>query len=254
MSEQSEPKRFDGKRVIVTGAAAGFGAAIARAFGAEGARVLVADIDEAGAKAVAAELDGALAFQIDVTDEARTEAMAAAAVDAWGGIDVVVANAGLPHRAAPMIELSTEEFDRMWDVNVRSIFFAAKYCVPHMPPGSSIVSTASIGGRRPRANLTPYNASKGAVITLTKGLAAELAPDIRVNCVNPVSSATGFDKTAMGIDELPDKIEQRVVAGIPMGRRALPDDVAAAILFLASDEARFLTGVGLDVDGGRSIG
>ncbi len=246
--------RFTDKRVIVTGGAAGFGAAICRAFAAEGAKVMVTDIDEAGAASLAGELDGAIAFKLDVTDEPSTEAMAAAAVEAWGGIDVVVCNAGLPHRAAPMIELDTEEFDRMWDVNVRSVFFAAKYCVPHMPPGSSIVSTASIGGRRPRPNLTPYNASKGAVITLTKGLAAELAPDIRVNCVNPVSSATGFDKTAMGVDVLPDKVEASVVKGIPMGRRALPDDVAAAILFLASDDAQFLTGVGLDVDGGRAIG
>lgn len=246
--------RFQDKRVIVTGAAAGFGAAISRAFGAEGAKVMVTDIDEVGAQAVADQLDGAIAFPLDVTDEDRTAAMAQAAVDAWGGIDIVVCNAGLPHRAAPMIDLSTEEFDRMWDINVRSIFFAAKYCVPHMPPGSSIVSTASIGGRRPRANLTPYNASKGAVITLTKGLAAELAPDIRVNCVNPVSSPTGFDKNAMGVDALPDAVEQAVVRGIPMGRRALPEDVASAILFLASDDAAFLTGVGLDVDGGRAIG
>ncbi|MGI9597157.1 MAG: SDR family oxidoreductase, partial [Acidimicrobiales bacterium] len=159
-----------------------------------------------------------------------------------------------PHRAAPMIELSAEDFDRMWTVNVRSIFFAAKYCVPHMPPGSSIVSVASIGGRRPRPGLTPYNASKGAVITLTKGLAAELAPDIRVNCVNPVSSPTGFDKNAVGLEELPEQVEAAVVAGIPMGRRATPDDVAGSVLFLASDDAGFLTGVGLDVDGGRSIG
>ncbi|MEM8924812.1 MAG: SDR family oxidoreductase [Actinomycetota bacterium] len=246
-------ERFQGKRVVVTGAAAGFGEAIARAFGAEGARVLVSDIDAGGAADVAAGLDGARSFPLDVTDEAGTEAMVASAVDAWGGIDVVVANAGLPHRTSPLIDLTSDEFDEMWQVNVRSIFYAAKYCVPHMGPGSSIVSTASIGGRRPRANLTAYNASKGAVITLTKGLAAELAPDIRVNCVNPVSSPTGFDKTSLGVDVLPEKVEKRVVAGIPMGRRALPADVAAAVLFLASDEAAFLTGVALDVDGGRSI-
>jgi len=245
--------RFQDKRVIVTGAAAGFGAAISRAFAAEGAKVMVTDIDAVGAESLAAELDDAIAFQLDVTDEDQTAAMAQAAAEAWGGIDVLVCNAGLPHRAAPMIELSTDEFDRMWDVNVRSIFFAAKYCVPHMPPGSSIVSTASIGGRRPRPNLVPYNASKGAVITLTKGLAVELAPNIRVNCVNPVSSPTGFDKVAMGVDVLPDKVEASVVRGIPMRRRALPEDVASAILFLASDDAEFLTGVGLDVDGGRSI-
>ncbi len=246
--------RFEGARVVVTGAAAGFGAAIARDFAAEGARVMVTDIDEAAAEAVAAGLNSALSFGLDVTDEARTAEMAQAVVDAWGGIDVVVCNAGLPHRAAPMIELDTDDFDRMWTINVRSIFLAAKYCVPHMPPGSSIVSVASIGGRRPRPGLTAYNASKGAVITLTKGLAGELAPGIRVNCVNPVSAPTGFDKNAVGLDKLPDEVEAAVVAGIPMGRRARPDDVAGAVLFLASDDASFLTGVGLDVDGGRSIG
>jgi 3-oxoacyl-[acyl-carrier protein] reductase len=246
--------RFDGKRVIVTGAASGFGTAIANAFAGEGARVLAADIDGAGAAAVADELDLAIPFQIDVGDEQRTSEMAAAAVDAWGGIDVVCANAGLTHRASPLIELSTEDFDRMWQINVRSIYFAAKYCVPHMPPGSSIISTASIGGRRPRPGVTAYNASKGAVITLTKGLAAELAPSIRVNCVNPVSAATKFDKNAMGLDVMPERLEAAIVKGIPMGRRATPQDVANAVLFLASDEAAFLTGVALDVDGGRSIG
>lgn len=246
--------RFQDKRVIVTGAAAGFGEAIARGFAAEGAKVMITDIDGDAAAALAAELDGALSHRLDVTDEAETQAAVAAMIDAWGGVDIAVANAGLPHRAMPMVEMTTEDFDFMFDVNVRSVFFLAKFCVPHMPPGSSIVSTASIGGKRPRANLTPYNASKAAVITLTKGLAAELAPDIRVNCVTPVSAPTGFDKNAIGIDVLPEKLEQRVVAGIPMGRRADSLDVANAIKFLASDEAAFLTGVALDVDGGRSIG
>ena len=245
--------RFERKRVIVTGAASGFGAAIARAFSAEGARVLVADLDEAGAKDVAAGLPDAMPFAIDVCDEDRTRAMAEAAAEAWGGIDVVCANAGLPHRVKPLVQLSTEDFDCMFAVNVRSVYFAAKHCVPHMGPGSAIVSTASIGGIRPRPGLTAYNASKGAVITLTRGLASELAPDIRVNCVNPVSSATGFDRNAVGVDDLPEELERSVVAGIPMGRRATPEDVAAAVLFLASDDAAFLTGVCLDVDGGRSI-
>lgn len=245
--------RFQEKRVIVTGAAAGFGAEIARAFSAEGARVLVADLNEAGAKDVAASLPGAIAFGIDVGDEEQTRALAEAAVSAWGGIDVVCPNAGIPHRTTPLVELSTEDFDRMFAINVRSVFFAAKYCVPHMGPGGAIVSTASIGGLRPRPGLTAYNASKGAVITLTRGLAGELAPDIRVSCVNPVSSPTGFDKNAVGTDQLPEPIEKAVIAGIPMGRRAMPGDVASAVLFLASDDAGFLTGVCLDVDGGRSI-
>ena len=168
--------------------------------------------------------------------------------------DIVATNAGLPHRATYMVKLTAEEFDFMWAVNVRSVFFATKYFTPHMAPGSVIVSTASIGGRRPRKGLTPYNASKAAVITLTRGLATELAPDIRVNCVAPVSAATGFDMNSMGVQDLPEHVEKRVVDGIPMGRRAVPDDVANAVMFLASDESEFLTGVCLDVDGGRSIG
>lgn len=246
--------RFDDKRVIVTGGASGFGEAISRGFAAKGARVMVTDIDGDAAAALADELDGAMSFELDVTLEEPHQALADLMVAEWGGIDIVATNAGLPHRGGYLVNLTTEQFDFMWTVNVRSIFFAAKYFTPHMPPGSSIVSTASIGGRRPRKGLTPYNASKGAVITLTKGLATELAPDIRVNCVAPVSAATGFDMNAMGKPDLSERMEKMVVDGIPMGRRAVPDDVANAIMFLASDEAEFLTGVCLDVDGGRSIG
>jgi 3-oxoacyl-[acyl-carrier protein] reductase len=178
--------------------------------------------------------------------------MAAAAVQAWGGIDVVCANAGLPHRMMNLVDLPTEDFDFMFAVNVRSVYFAAKHCVPHIPPGGSIVATASIGGIRPRPGVTAYNASKGAVITLVRGLATELAPAIRVNAVCPVSAATGFDRNAFGMD-MPENVERSVVRGIPMGRRATPRDVANSVLFLASDDASFLTGVCLDVDGGRSI-
>jgi len=246
--------RFDDKRVIVTGAGGGFGAAIARGFAAKGAKVMVTDIDVAAAQAVADELDGALAFGLDVTSEDAHKELADVVVEAWGGIDIVACNAGLPHRGGYMVNLTTEQFDFMWTINVRPIFFATKYFVPHMGAGGAIVSTASIGGRRPRKGLTPYNASKAAVITLTKGLAVELAPDIRVNCVAPVSSPTGFDMSAMGIEKLSENREKMVVDGIPMGRRATPEDVANSVMFLASEEASFLTGVCLDVDGGRSIG
>jgi 3-oxoacyl-[acyl-carrier protein] reductase len=246
--------RFDDKRVIVTGAAGGFGAAIARGFAARGARVMVTDIDEAGAQAVADGLDGAMAFQLDVTDEDRHKEMVALALDEWGGIDIVCPNAGLPHKGGYLVNLTAEQFDFMWTINVRSVFFAAKYCIPHIAKGGAIVSTASIGGKRPRKGLTPYNASKAAVITLTKGLAVEVAPDIRVNCVAPVSSPTGFDMSAMGVEQLSERMEKMVIDGIPMGRRATPEDVANSVMFLASDEAAFLTGVCLDVDGGRSIG
>ena len=246
--------RFDDKRVIVTGAGGGFGAAIARGFAAKGAKVMVTDIDVTAAQAVADELDGALAFGLDVTSEDAHKELADVVVEAWGGIDIVACNAGLPHRGGYMVNLTTEQFDFLWTINVRPIFFASKYFVPHMAAGGAIVSTASIGGRRPRKGLTPYNASKAAVITLTKGLAVELAPDIRVNCVAPVSSPTGFDMSAMGIDKLSENREKMVVDGIPMGRRATPEDVANSVMFLASEEAGFLTGVCLDVDGGRSIG
>jgi len=146
-----------------------------------------------------------------------------------------------------------EDFDKMWAVNVRSIFLAARAAVPHMPPGSSIINTASIGGKRPRPGLAPYNASKAAVINLTQGMAVEMAPNIRVNCVCPVSAATNFDMQAMGVQNLSEEVEKRVLDTIPMGRRATPQDVADGFAFLASDEAKFLTGISLDIDGGRGI-
>ncbi len=245
--------RFEGKCVVVTGAASGFGVAITEKFAAEGAQVVCADIDLAGAEKVAAGLPNAIAVQVDVAEEADNKRMCEAAVDAFGKIDVMCCNAGIPHRGSYMTRMEVEDFDRMWAVNVRSIFLAVKYSVDHMPEGSSIISTASIGGKRPRKGLTPYNASKGAVITLTKGMAVELAPRIRANCVCPVSAPTNFDMRSLGTQELSPEMEKAVVDGIPMGRRATPEDVADAYAFLASDEAKFLTGVALDVDGGRSI-
>jgi 3-oxoacyl-[acyl-carrier protein] reductase len=245
--------RFEGKRVIVTGAGSGFGAEIARSFAAEGASVLLADINGEAVERVAAELPNAVARRVDVTQESDNEAMAAAARDAFGGIDVVCANAGAAHEIADLVDLSVEDFDHMFALNVRSVFLAIKHCVPYMPDGGSIVATASIGARRPRPRLTAYNSAKGAVITLVRGVATELAPRIRVNAVCPVSSSTSFDRNVFGAD-MPADFEAAVVAGIPMGRRAEPRDVAGSVLFLASDDASFLTGVCLDVDGGRSIG
>lgn len=245
--------RFANKAVIVTGAASGFGRAIAQKFTTEGAQVLCADIDLPGAEAVASELSGAIPFEIDVADADANEAMIKATVDAFGKIDVLCCNAGVPHRGSYMIRMPLEDFDHMWAINVRSIFLAARAAVPHMPPGSSIINTASIGGKRPRPGLAPYNASKAAVINLTQSMAVEMAPNIRVNCVCPVSAATNFDFQSIGKQDLPEEMEQNVIAGIPMGRRATPEDVADAFVFLASEEAKFLTGISLDVDGGRAI-
>ncbi len=244
---------FSGKTVIVTGAASGFGAEMVRKFAASGANVVVADLNLAGAKEIADGVANAIAVEIDVADEAQNRAMAEAAVDAFGRIDVVCANAGVPHRVGPAIEMETTEFDRMFAINTRSVFLAAKYCVPHMPEGSSIVATSSIGAKRPRPGLAAYYAAKGAVVTLCQGLAVELAPKVRVNAVLPVSAPTGFDLNASGIAELPEEANKRIISGIPMGRRAQPKDVADAVFFLASQEAAFLTGVCLDVDGGRAI-
>ena len=245
--------RFDGKRVIVTGGASGFGRAISEGFAERGARVMVTDIDAEGAATVAKGLEGAESFRLDVTEEAPHAELAQLMVDTWGGIDIVAANAGFAHRMGPTSDIPTEEFDLMWAVNTRSVYFAAKHFTPHMPPGSSIVSTASIGGKRPRPGLTPYNTSKAATIMLTRGLAEEFAPDIRINCVAPVASETRFFERATGLDTMTDEMRAGVVDGIPMGRMSDPVDVANAVMYLASDEAGFLTGVCLDVDGGRSI-
>ncbi|MBT3426585.1 MAG: glucose 1-dehydrogenase [Gammaproteobacteria bacterium] len=245
--------RFAGKSVIVTGAASGFGTAIARKFSQEGAWLVLADLNIEGAEVLAQELTNAIAVQTDVALEADNQLMVDTAVKAYGKIDVVCCNAGVPHKGSYMTRMSTEDFDSMWGVNVRSIFLATKMSVPHMPEGGSIISTASVGGKRPRPGLAAYNASKAAVINLTQTMAIELAPKIRANCVCPVSSATNFDFQVSGRKDLDTELEAKVVAGIPMGRRALPEDVADAFVYLASDEASFVTGIALDVDGGRLL-
>ena len=245
--------RFAGKCVVVTGGASGFGQAMSTKFGEAGASVVVADLNSEGAKEVAAELPDALPFQLDVSSEKGNRSLIEATVEAYGKIDVFCANAGVPHRAKMMMRQEVEEFDSMWAINVRSIFLAAKYCVPHMPEGSSIINTSSIGAKRPRPGLAAYYAAKGAVVTLTKAMAIELAPKIRVNAVCPVSAPTGFDMNAVGSQNLSPEAEAGVIAGIPLGRRATPEDVADSVFFLASSEAKFLTGVCLDVDGGRAI-
>ncbi len=251
--------RFQGKVVVVTGAASGFGAAIAKRFAGEGASIVVADINEAGGKQVveAIESDGgrALFARTDVSRSEEVAAMVDVAVRRFDGLDVLVNNAGFSHLGMPLEELPEQEFDRVFAVNVKGVYLGAKYAIPVMKARGAgvIVNTASIGAMAPRPNLTAYNATKGAVVTLTRGLAAELAPEIRVNAVNPVAAETNFMKGAMGVDALPERARAALIRGIPMGRLAEPRDVAAAVAFLASDDAEFLTGVCLDVDGGRSI-
>ena len=252
--------RFHDRVVIVTGAASGFGAAIAKQFGAEGAKVLVADVAEAKGAEVVSAIAGAggqaLFVRVDVSKAADVKAMVDTAVSELGGLDVLVNNAGLSHPMMPLWDLPEEDYDRVFSINTKGVFLGCKYAIPVMRErgGGVIVNTASIGAVSPRPGVTPYNASKGAVVTMTRGLAVEVAPlKIRVNAVNPVASETGFIKTAIGLDNLTDDMRSALASTIPLGRLAVPTDVANAVLFLASDAASFLTGVCLDVDGGRSI-
>jgi 3-oxoacyl-[acyl-carrier protein] reductase len=248
--------RLQGKVALVTGAAAGFGEAIARLFVAEGAKVLLADLDGAKAQLLAEALGpAARAVACDVSRQADVQAAVAACVESFGTPDVVVNNAGTTHRNQSMLDVDEATFDRVFAVNVKSIFHMTRAVVPLMQARRSgcIVNIGSTAGIRPRPGLAWYNASKGAVNLLSKSMAAELGPDgIRVNAVCPVMSPTGMIEQFLGTADTPEA-RARVIAGIPLGRMSTPEDVAEATLYLASDAARFITGVELPVDGGRTI-
>jgi len=248
--------RLAGKVAIVTGAGSGFGRGIAETFAEEGAKVVAADIDEKRAADVAKEI-GARAIPVtaDVSRVGDVAAVMQAAVNAFGGLDIVVNNAGITHRNQSLMTVTEEEFDRIYAVNVKSIYLTTLAAVPELEKrgGGSIINTASTAGIRPRPGLTWYNGSKGAVITLTKSMAAELAPrNIRVNAINPVIGETGLLEEFMGA---PDTAENRArfVAGIPLGRMSKPTDIANAALFLADPASSFITGIAIEVDGGRCV-
>ena len=241
------------KTAIVTGGGSGFGAGIARAFAREGATVMVADINTAAAETVAAEIGG-LAQTVDVSDNASVAAMAAAALAAWGRVDILVNNAGITHLPKPMEEVTEDEFDRVLAVNAKSVYLTAKHLVPAMKAAGTgaILNVASTAGVSPRPRLNWYNASKGWMITATKTMAVELAPSgVRVNAINPVAGETPLLKSFMGEDT--PEIRAKFLSTIPLGRFSTPEDMGNAAVFLCSDGASMITGVAMEVDGGRCI-
>lgn len=247
--------RLEGKRAIVTGGASGFGAGIAKKFDDEGARVMIADINGDAAQAKADELGWAtIAQQCDVSDADSVKALVEAAVSAFGGVDILVNNAGVTHLPAPLDEISEEDFDRVFRINAKSVFLTAKYVVPLMKKqqAGAILNVASTAGVSPRPRLSWYNASKGWMITATRTMAVELAPfGIRVNAINPVAGETPLLPAFLGEDT--EERRAAFLSTIPLGRFSTPDDMAAAAAFLCSDEASMITGVALNVDGGRCI-
>ncbi|NKB28776.1 MAG: glucose 1-dehydrogenase [Rhodobacteraceae bacterium] len=243
--------RLKDRRAIVTGAAPGFGAGIAAKFASEGARVVVADINGVGAAAVAAQIgNGVVAQAVDVSDAASVAALA----DMAGQVDILVNNAGVTHLPGAMEDISEADFDRVLAVNVKSIYLMARAFVPGMKARGSgaILNIASTAGVSPRPRLNWYNASKGWVITATRTMAVELAPaGIRVNALNPVAGETPLLKSFMGEDT--PEIREKFLSTIPLGRFSTPEDMGNAACFLCSDEASMITGVAMEVDGGRCI-
>ena len=246
------------KSALVTGAASGFGRAIAQRFVREGAAVLIADLDAEGAEATADSLRAqgakAVAVRCDVSNSKDYAAAVLRAVSEFGALDIVVNNAGTTHANKPALQVSEGEFDRVMRVNLKSLYWSAQHAIPVLRErGGVMINVASTTGVRPGPGLSWYSASKAAMINITRGLALEFAREgIRVNAINPMIGETALLEQFMG---MPDTAEnrQRFLSRIPLGRFTRPDDVAGAATFLASDDASFLTGTCIDVDGGRNL-
>lgn len=250
--------RLANKVAIVTGGGSGFGQGIAARYAQEGAAVVVNDLDGASAQRVAAEIAAsgarASAFAGDVSSDSDVRALVDHALATFGDLHVVVNNAGTTHRNQPMLDVPEAEFDRIYAVNVKSLFLTARHAVPHFrrKRDGVMITIASTAGVRPRPGLTWYNGSKGAAIVTSRSMAAELAPDnIRVNVINPVAGETGLLAQFMGEDT--PAMRAKFVSSIPLGRLSRPSDVATAAVFFAADEAAFVTGACLEVDGGRCV-
>ncbi|AUQ97487.1 SDR family oxidoreductase [Phaeobacter inhibens] len=252
--------RLAGKCAIITGGASGFGAGIVTKFLTEGARVMIADINANAATAAASDAcetygpDRAIAQTVDVSDRPSVDQMAQAALNHFGQVDILVNNAGVSHLPTPLEDVSEEDFDRVVAVNMKSVYLTARALVPHMKSRQSgaILNVASTAGVSPRPNLNWYNASKGWMITATRTMAVELAPaGVRVNAINPVAGETPLLKTFMGEDT--PEVRAKFLSTIPIGRFSTPEDMGNAACYLCSDEASMVTGVALEVDGGRCI-
>jgi 3-oxoacyl-[acyl-carrier protein] reductase len=255
MADGGVTRRLPGERAIVTGGASGFGEGIVRRFVAEGARVAIADLNAAAARDLATELgEACLAVPTDVADGASVQALFDTVTTAFGGLEILVNNAGMGTRPAPLETMEEAAFDRLMGVNVRSVYLTARLAVPIMKARGrgAILNIASTGGVSPRPNLAWYNASKGWMIAAGRAMAVELAPfGVRVNVINPVAGETPMLATFMGADT--PEIRARFLASIPIGRFSTPADIASAAVYLCSSEASMVTGVALEVDGGRCI-
>jgi 3-oxoacyl-[acyl-carrier protein] reductase len=256
--EEASIMMLQGKVTVITGAGSGMGRASALLFAQEGAKVLVVDLNEGSAQAVAAEIRAAggqaVALRADVSKAADVQAMITAAVNQWDRIDILFNNAGIPMSFTPIEEVTEEQFDRLMNINVKSVYLGVRFVAPVMKlqGGGVIINTASTAAIRPRPGLTPYNASKGAVVTMTKSLALELAPHhIRVNCICPVATETPMLNDFIGGGMTSDEGRAKFRTTIPLGRLCTPEDVAQAALYLS--QASMVTGVALEVDGGRDI-
>ncbi len=247
--------KLQGKTAIVTGGASGFGAGIVRKFLDDGARVMIADINGEAAADMAADLGAdAVAQTVNVADAGAVQTMADNALSSFGHLDILVNNAGVTHLPGPLEDISEEDFDRVLAVNAKSVFLTARALVPHMKSRrtGAILNVASTAGVSPRPNLNWYNASKGWMITATKTMAVELAPfGVRVNALNPVAGETPLLKTFLGEDT--PEMRAKFLSTIPLGRFSQPEDLGNAAAFLCSEDASMITGVAMEVDGGRCV-